>query len=89
MIGDVFTNAMSPIRAYSANRYERTDDEDVGAIETHRAVLLDDRQGHEAHVCGLGPEGRQLLAQDVPVRTGSRKQGNEKGLLLFQRSSVQ
>jgi hypothetical protein len=68
MIGDVITNAMSPIRAYSANRYERTDDEDVGAVEAHGAVLLDDRQGHEAHVCGLGPEGRQLLAQDVPLR---------------------
>ena len=42
-------------------------DENVGSVEAHTAVLLHHGQGHQLDVCQFGPEGCQLLAKDVPV----------------------
>jgi hypothetical protein len=79
--GYVKTSWGDRVRTASANSYIRTDYEDVGAIEAHGAVLLDDGQGHEAHVRGFGPEGRQLFAQNVPApgKRGNGKRGKEDG----------
>lgn len=45
----------------------RTDDENVGPIEAHRAVFLYHSERHQLNVRQLRAEGRQLLAQDVPA----------------------
>jgi len=42
-------------------------DENVGSIEAHAAVLLHHGQRHQFDIGQLGSEGRQLLAKNVPV----------------------
>ena len=43
------------------------DDENIGSIEAHTAVLLHHSQRHQLDVSQFRPEGCQLLAEDVPV----------------------
>jgi hypothetical protein len=57
-----------------------TDDEDVGAVEAHGTVLLDHSQRHQPHVRVLRPEGRQLLAKNVPVCSSVKISATEQRL---------